>query len=79
MFGPQPYLAIQTRSRRYIHDNFDFSTSLDSWSYGFHGDTLPIDDVRSIGVAANDKYGNTVIKKLNFDSEGSYKRLQNSG
>ena len=26
IFGPQPFLAIRTRSNRYIHDNFDFST-----------------------------------------------------
>ena len=24
VFGPQPFLAIQTKSKRFIHDNFDF-------------------------------------------------------
>jgi len=65
VFGPQPFLAIQTRSRRFIHDNFDFSRSLDRWFYAFHGDTLPIDDVARIGVAANDQYGNSCV--LNLD------------
>lgn len=68
VFGPQPFLAIRTHSRRFIHDNLDFSTSLDSWSYAFHSDTLPISDVAEIGVAANDKYGNTCIRKLDFSS-----------
>ena len=65
-FGPQPFLAIRTVSRRFIHDNFDFSTSLDRWYYAFHSDTLPLSDVAEIGIAANDKYGNTCIKHLNF-------------
>lgn len=65
VFGPQPFLAIQTRSRRFIHDNFDFARTLDRWFYAFHGDTLPIQDVAKIGVAANDQYGNSCV--LNFD------------
>lgn len=68
VFGPQPFLAIQTRSRRFIHDNFDFSPSLDRWYYAFHGDTLPVSDVHRIGVAANDKYGNTCVRQLTFDA-----------
>ena len=66
VFGPQPFLAIQASGRRFIHDNFDFSPSLDRWFYAFHTDTMPIDDVRKIGVAANDKYGNTWIKTLDM-------------
>ena len=67
VFGPQPFLAIQTRSRRFIHDNFDFSPSLDKWYYAFHTDTLFIEDVQKVGVAANDKYGNMCIKQMDFD------------
>ena len=32
--------------------------------YAFHGDILPFDDVRAIGVATNDKYGNTFVKNV---------------
>jgi len=67
IFGPQPFLAIRTFSRRFIHDNFDFSTSLDRWFYAFHADTLPITDVAEIGVASNDRYGNVCLKKIVFD------------
>ena len=66
VFGPQPYLAIQTKSRRFIHDNLDIITIGDHWGYAFHGDTLPIDDVKDIGVACNDKFGNTFVKKIEF-------------
>ena len=66
LFGPQPFLSIQTRSRRFIHDNFDFSPSLDRWFYAFHGDTLPISDVAKLGVAANDQYGNTCVVTLDL-------------
>jgi hypothetical protein len=61
VFGPQPFLAIETRGRRFIHDNLDFGTKPNCWHYAFHGDTLPLDDVRRIGVAANDKFGNRSV------------------
>lgn len=64
VFGPQPFLAIKTRSRRYLHDNLDFDNNGQVWYYAFHGDTLPWDDVESIGIAANDMLGNTVVLRL---------------
>lgn len=66
VFGPQPFLAIKTKSRRFIHDNFDFGAGLDNWHYAFHGDTLPLEDVAQIGVAANDRYGNMSVVTLDF-------------
>jgi len=75
VFGPQPFLAIQTFSRRFIHDNFDFSTSPGTWYYAFHSDTLPIDDVAIVGVAANDNLGNVCIRKLQFKKNGKVKYL----
>ena len=64
VFGPQPFLAIQTRSRQFIHDNFDFSIEKNKWYYTFYSNTLPVEDVSKIGVAANDKYGNVCIKEI---------------
>jgi len=63
VFGPQPFLAIQTRSRRFLYDNFDF-ISKNRWGYAFHGDTLPFSDVLNISIAANDEFGNTSIVKV---------------
>jgi hypothetical protein len=39
---------------------------LDRWYYPFYANTLPLDDIAEIGVAANDKFGNVCIKKLDF-------------
>jgi len=63
VFGPQPFLAIQTKSRRFIYDNLDFIDE-NTWGYAFHGDTLPIDDVSRLSIAANDIYGNTCIRHI---------------
>jgi hypothetical protein len=62
VFGPQPFLAIETKGRRYIHDNFDFTPEGNRWYYAFHPDTLSLEDVSRIGVAANDQYGETCIR-----------------
>jgi len=66
VFGPQPFLAVETKSGRFIYDNFDFDPSLTRWSYTFDVDSIRPDDVKAIGVAANDEYGNTSIKVLEF-------------
>jgi len=68
VFGPQPFLAIETRSRRFLHDNLDFDAQPGRWHYAFHGDTLPVADVARIGVAANDRFGNTCVRVLDLDS-----------
>jgi hypothetical protein len=64
VFGPQPYLAIRTKSHRYLHDNFDFAEEQGRWYYAFHADTLQLEDVDCIGVAANDFMGRTVVERL---------------
>ena len=66
VFGPQPFLAIETKSKRFIHDNFDFSIKKGTWHYAFHPNTLPIKDVSKLGIAANDGFGNTFITRLNL-------------
>lgn len=66
VFGPQPFLAIKTRSRRYLHDNFDFASEPGRWYYAFHADTLPLDDILAIGVAANDFTGRTQVELITF-------------
>ena len=65
VFGPQPFLSIKTRSRRFIYDNFDVIGN-GCWGYAFHGDTLPLEDVEQIGIAANDRFGNSSICRLNL-------------
>lgn len=64
VFGPQPFLAIRTKSGKFVHDNFNFDTSLTKWSYTFDHNSIHPEDVSAIGVAANDKYGNTFVKVI---------------
>ena len=66
VFGPQPFLAIQTKSNRFIHDNFDFSKKKGIWHYAFYPDTLPIKDVLKIGIGTSDKFGNTSVTRIKF-------------
>lgn len=66
VFGPQPFVAIKTRSNLYIHDNLDFDSNTGRWHYAFHADTLPLEDVHTFAVAANDFHGRTSIAKLSF-------------
>jgi hypothetical protein len=68
IFGSQPYLAIETRSRRFLTDNLDYPDEEGRWFYAFHHDTLPLEDVSRIGVAANDRYGNTCVRVLDLRS-----------
>ncbi|MCF8067744.1 MAG: hypothetical protein K9L30_04070 [Desulfobacterales bacterium] len=74
VFGPQPYLAVKTKSKRFIHDNFAFGLDGKSWSYIFDEHSIRYDDVDVIGIAANNKYGNTFVKtfKLNSTIEIDY-------
>ena len=65
VFGPQPFLAIETMGKRFIHDNFDNDICEGKWFYAFHPDTLPLEDVKKIGVAANDSLGRTFVIVVN--------------
>jgi hypothetical protein len=65
LFGPQPYLAIKTKTREYFHDNFDFQSGNSAFSYALDGYTLPLSLIEKIGVGTNDKYGNQFIKVIN--------------
>lgn len=67
VFGPQPFLAIKTRSQRFIHDNLDFSTDLKTWRYVFDVETVLSEDVAAVGVGACDAWGNTAVEVLNLE------------
>ncbi len=65
IFGPQPYLAIKTKSDRFIHENFDLVTLEKTWAYTFDDESIKPKDVSVIGIASNDRYGNTAIEVIN--------------
>lgn len=67
VFGPQPFLALELYGKRFMHDNLDFqNTAKNSWSYAFHTDTVPISEIKKIGIAACDKYGRSDVKVLDL-------------
>jgi len=69
VFGPQPFLAIKTKSRRYIHDNLNLGSEPGSYNYQFDAESVLPNDVEAIGVAANDDAGNQFIKTFDFSGQ----------
>ena len=66
VFGPQPFFVVRTRSQRIIVDNLNFGATFDAWNYVFDGHSILPDDVRHIGVAANDAAGNQSLHVLDL-------------
>ena len=74
IFGPQPYLAFKTKKGEYFHDNFDIQKPFYEWSYSFDEHTVKFNTLSDFCWAANDKYGNTYIGKLDVKkNKTSYK------
>lgn len=65
-FGPQPYLALKTKQGEYFHDNFDFHEYKKGYSYCFDNYTIELNNLDKIGIATNDRFGNTKIKLLDL-------------
>ncbi len=64
IFGPQPFLALKTVTKSYIHDDLDFQIPRLKWTYVFDDATLPLAAIEKIGVAANNMYGITSVAVL---------------
>lgn len=62
MHSHQPFLAIRTRSGKFLTDNFDRGRTPGDFRYTFDDQTLPIDEVREIGVAVVGKNGKVATK-----------------
>ena len=63
IFGPQPFLALKFRNGQYNWDNFDFPET-NCWSYTFDANTIPLELVESVGVAANNAFGAFEVVKI---------------
>lgn len=77
IFGPQPFLAIKDKQGRYYWDNFDFAIPGKEWTYTFDNNTVFLNDIDVIGVAANNAYGYcecVKITELTNDTKVSIKR-----
>jgi len=64
VFGPQPWLALQTKGGRTLQDNLDFGLDGKTWYYVFDESTVRSNDLAAVGVAANNKYGDTFAKVI---------------
>tara|TARA_B110000003_G_scaffold248807_1_gene260735 strand:- start:61 stop:1422 length:1362 start_codon:yes stop_codon:yes gene_type:complete len=58
LFGPQPYLAIQTKIGSYHHDNFDIIQPGKIFSYTLDFNTISLAEISIISAASSDKFGN---------------------
>jgi hypothetical protein len=63
-FGPQPWLALKTKSRKYYTDNFDVVIPDQEYSYTFDSQTIKLGEIDQIAVASNDKYGYQKVLRL---------------
>ncbi|MBC7425767.1 MAG: hypothetical protein H7321_04445 [Bacteroidia bacterium] len=67
LFGSQPFIAIKTVSNTYHTDNFDFGEpDSKEFYYTFDYLTFNLEQLKTVKVAANDKYGNTSIVTVNL-------------
>lgn len=71
IFGVQPFLALKTKSNQYLWDNLDMGETGREWTYCFDANTLLIDAVEEIGIAANSSYGISEVLILNPASNKS--------
>jgi hypothetical protein len=65
IFGPQPFLAIETASGDFYHDNFDVAVPKRVFTYTFDESTIPLDMIKTIGVASAGKYGRFALEIMN--------------
>ena len=68
-FGPQPFLAVKTRDKRYLTDNFDLQTPRRHWTYVFDADTVLPESLAAVGVASNGLDGSTHTLVLTPEGE----------
>ena len=77
IFGSQPYLALETKKNQFLYDNLDFQVPKRSWSYTFDKDTIMLDQIKKIGVAVNNEYGQTVINVVDVKNNKTIKTYLN--
>ncbi len=64
VYGPQPFLAFQSKTGTVHHDNLDTMGDHRNWMYHFDDQTMPIDQVAKIGVGSAGRYGGYDVKVI---------------
>ena len=67
LFGAQPFIGLLTKDGRYLTDNFNWGEpGSQSYFYTFDFLTIPLENITTLAVASNDKYGNTCIRRIDL-------------
>ena len=64
LFGPQPFMAFQTKSGDYFHDNMDVQIPGKHYSYVLDAQTIMADTLATIGIGAAGRNGSADVKLL---------------
>lgn len=76
IFGPQPFLALKTVTGQYFWDNLDFQDEKE-WTYVFDVNTLKLNMIEKIGVAANSSEGLTEVIVYDVLCDKKVKKIYN--
>lgn len=67
-FGPQPYLALKTKSGEFYHDNLDIHQPFFKWSYVFDKHTFSLESLEAVGIGTSDAAGNTTTAVIDINT-----------
>lgn len=76
IFGVQPFYCMKLCDGRYIWSNLDFIGD-NKWAYTFDRDSVELDDVAKIGIAANSSSGVTDVVVIDTKTRDIQKRVLN--
>ncbi len=76
IWGTQPFLALRTMSGDYYHDNF-INNPDGTWTYSFDQDSVTLEMLSHIGIAANDISGKTTVNVINLKTNEISETLHN--
>lgn len=76
IFGMQPFLSLKYKNK-YIWQNLDYE-SKNTWSYSFDEHNLLLKDVKKLSIAANSKFGKTIILKFKKQNNNFKKIIVNN-
>ncbi|CAN2048419.1 conserved hypothetical protein [Candidatus Magnetomoraceae bacterium gMMP-1] len=76
IFGVQPFFAIKTKSDEYFHENLDIIDK-DTWAYTFDYNSIELELIDIIGLAANSNSGITQVVQYNVVNKKINKTIYN--
>jgi hypothetical protein len=68
IFGPQPFLALQSLDGRLFHDNLDVQVPGRVWTYTLDHQTLPSSALAAAGVGTAGRHGGFHVARLDLRS-----------